>query len=215
MVINRPSGSLANNLLMNCRLPYLRKPGLLDTATKLTLSRSNPGQILFLCHFDAAMAQQYRNLINGKPRQEQLDRKGVTEHVRPAGFGSSIKVSEICDTKKFTEATLVPLNSASGLPFPLQKKYLGFAEGKLRNAEATTGGKGTGPSLTLAECLCGEADWLNPSRLPRPCSHSQRARPAAHSEILLCLLREIANSLGTCEGRSGSAFGTNRHLLEK
>lgn len=67
---------------------------------------------MFLSHFDAAVPEQHRYLINRYSAQQELNREGVAEHMRMAAFGCAIGISDIGQTKELTKAALVALDSA-------------------------------------------------------------------------------------------------------
>ena len=98
--------------LRNWRLPDLRKPCLPNAGCELSLPSPDPRQVMFLGHFDTAMAEQRRYLVDGNSRQQQFHGEGVAEHVRMATFGCAIGISDIGYTKELKKAALVPLDSA-------------------------------------------------------------------------------------------------------
>lgn len=53
--------------LRNWRLPDLRKPCLPNAGCELSLTSPDPRQIMFLGHFDTAMTEQRRYLVDGTP----------------------------------------------------------------------------------------------------------------------------------------------------
>ena len=63
------------------------------------------------------------------------------------------------------------------------------------------------PRFTVAEWLCGEADWLDPSGMPGPRGDPGRRPFVSGPQSLCCLLQRVPNAPVPGQGRTVSSTG--------
>ena len=80
---------------------------------------------MLLSHFDTAVPEKDRHLLDRNSGQEEFDCERVAKHVGAARLRSSIQVSDIGDAKQLAKAALVTLDRAGQIAMSALEQIFG------------------------------------------------------------------------------------------